>query len=40
MILLKIVGIIALVAFAGMCMWITLSSTFNWGNKDDDEYKY
>jgi len=35
MIILKIVAIIALVAFAGMCMWETLKSTFGWGKKND-----
>jgi len=35
MIILKIIGIIILIAFAGMCMWETLKHVFDWGKKDD-----
>ena len=38
-IILKIIGVLLILAFAGMCMWITLKSTFNLGKKDDyDKY--
>jgi len=36
MIIIKIIGIVAFVVFAGMCMWISLrSSILNLGEKDD-----
>jgi len=35
MIVLKIIGVIVFLAFAGMCMWETLKYTFKWGKKDD-----
>jgi len=34
-IILKVVGVLAFAAFAGMCMWETLKYFFNWGKKDD-----
>lgn len=39
MIILQVIGVALLIGFAGMCMWITLKSTFGWGKKDDDYYE-